>query len=91
MSKATREGDPAVAAAAVDAFQQAVALYPNHAFTQSQLAEALWKAGKTASARIVALRARQLDAGNEQAGHADKRLPETRRRLIESILDPDSN
>ncbi len=91
LSQATRENDPAAALAAVDAFQTAVALYPNHAVTQSQLAEALWKAGKTEAARAAASRARQLDQINEQAGHADKRLPVARRRLVEDILGQDSN
>lgn len=91
LSKATREGDPAAAESAADAFQQAVALYPNHAVTQSQLAEALWKAGKVDPARDAARRARHLDQINEQAGHTDKRLSDARRRIIATILGQDSN
>jgi hypothetical protein len=91
LSQATREQDSAAALAAVEAFQMAVALYPNHAVTQSQLAEALSKAGKIAAAREAARRARQLDQINEQAGHADKRLSDARRRLVDTILGQDSN
>jgi cytochrome c-type biogenesis protein CcmH/NrfG len=91
LAKANRQDDAVASDAAVDSFQQAVSLYPNHAATQSLLAEALQKAGKTRAARDAARRAGELDQINERAGHADKRLPDARRRLVEEILKSDSN
>jgi hypothetical protein len=90
MAKAIGEQDSAAAALAVEAFERAAARYRNHAVLQSQLAEALWKAGKTPAARDAARSARDLNQINERAGHTDKRLPESRRRLMDEILT-DSN
>jgi tetratricopeptide (TPR) repeat protein len=73
---------------AADAFQQAALLYPNHAQTQSELAEALWKAGRNQQARSAARQAIALDSINEQAGHIDKRLAADRRELMTKILQP---
>jgi hypothetical protein len=81
----TEEG--AAAAAAVAAFEQAAALYPNHAQTQSGLAEALWKTGSQEPAQQAARRALALDATNEQAGHIDKRLPADRREMMKRIVE----
>jgi tetratricopeptide (TPR) repeat protein len=66
--------------------RQAVALYPNHAAAQSQLAEALSLAGRHDEARAAARRALELDAINERAGHIDKRLPKGRLKLMDEIL-----
>lgn len=74
------------ASSAADAFQQAISLYPHHALTQSELAEALWKCGRTEEARLAAQQAQLLDSVNEQAGHIDKRLPPDRRELMARIL-----
>jgi len=79
---------------AADAFQAAISLYPNHALTQSELAEALWKGGRPEAARLPAQKARDLDLVNKQAGHVDKQLPPDRFELMSRILearDPDPN
>jgi O-antigen ligase len=81
-----RTGEQADAAAAADAMLQAVALYPNHALGQSQLAEALALAGRQDEARLAARRALGLEAINERAGHIDKRLPKGRLELMKQIL-----
>jgi hypothetical protein len=82
-------GQMADASAAVDAARQALTLYPNHAITQSQLAEGLSLAGRPDEARQVARRALELDAINEHAGHIDKRLPKGRLELMQKILAAD--
>jgi hypothetical protein len=74
------------ASRAAEAFRRAVALYPNSAILQAEMAEALWKAGETDSARAAAERARELDAIAAQAGHKDKRLPVAQRGLMMQIL-----
>jgi O-antigen ligase len=74
------------AVAAAEAMRQAVALYPNFAVGQSQLAEALRLSGQPDEARQAARRALEVDAINERAGHIDKRLPAGRRELMAEIL-----
>ncbi|MBI3860544.1 MAG: hypothetical protein HY290_01465 [Planctomycetia bacterium] len=91
LSKASRGGDSADATAAANAFRRAAGLYPNHAVTQAQLAEALQAAGEPEAARQAATRALELDGINERAGHVDKRLPPARSRTIGEILRQDSN
>jgi len=83
--KRTEEAADAIEAAA--AFRHANALYPNHAQSQSELAESLWKAGEVEPARDAARRAFELDAINEQASHADKRLTAARQDLMRRILN----
>jgi hypothetical protein len=87
LAKFARSEDHADADAAVAALKQAATLYPNHATTQSRLAEALGKAGWQEPAQQAARRALALDAINEQAGHIDKRLPAARRDLMQQLLD----
>lgn len=86
LSKFNQTGDLSDASSAADAFQQAIALYANHAQTQSELAEALWKGGLVERARDPAGWALALDAINERAGHIDKLLPAPRRELMSEIL-----
>jgi tetratricopeptide (TPR) repeat protein len=79
---------------AADAFKKAIGLYPNHAFTQSELAEALWKADRPEEARLAAQQANYLDSINKQSGHVDKQLQPDRRDLLSKILgspEPDPN
>lgn len=87
LGKFNRTKDAADAFEAAEAYRQAVTLYPNHAQSQSELAEALWKAGRAEPAQVAARRARELDAINEAAGHADKRLSTARRDLMIRILE----
>jgi len=82
-----RTGQQADASAAAAAMRQAVALYPNHALTQSVLAEALALDDRQDEARQAARRALELDAINECAGHIDKRLSKERLKLTNEILD----
>jgi tetratricopeptide (TPR) repeat protein len=81
-----RTGKQVDAAAAVDALRPAISLYPNHALTQSELAEALALAGSKDEARQAARRALELDSINERAGHIDKRLPKGRLELMDRVL-----
>ncbi|HLJ11581.1 MAG TPA: O-antigen ligase family protein, partial [Planctomycetaceae bacterium] len=85
LAKLSHTGAVEDAAAAAQAFERAVALYPNSAAAQSELAEALWKVGRMNEARLAADRACELDAINEAAGHIDKRLPVARRELMNRI------
>lgn len=78
---------PGDAALATAAFRQAVALYPNQARLQSQLAEALWKGEEYKAACVAARRASDLDAINEEAGHIDKRLTADRRKIVDQIVE----
>jgi hypothetical protein len=82
-----RSRSKADAAAAVNAMHQAVALYPNHALTQSLLAEALQLDGLQDEARQAAGRALELDEINERAGHIDKRLPKERLKLMMEVVE----
>ncbi|MGE5194970.1 MAG: tetratricopeptide repeat protein, partial [Deltaproteobacteria bacterium] len=82
-----RTGDKADASAAADALRKAVALYPNLALAQAELAESLWNAGAREAASAVARRARELDAINEQAGHIDKRLPAAKREFMKRLVE----
>ncbi len=84
-----RTRDPEDATAAAAAYAQAVALYPNHAQTQSELAGALSRAGEMGKARAAASRALELDTINVRAGHVDKQLPPARRELMKKILGED--
>ncbi len=86
MAKFQRTEETRDALRAAEAFRRAVALYPNNAVVQSELAESLWKAGETAPARAAAQRAQELDALAEEAGHSDKRLPAAGRELMTQIL-----
>lgn len=72
--------------AAADAFDQAVALYPNSPRLLSLLAEALGRAGRGAEARRTAERALHLHEINQEAGHVDKMLPEERLALLRSLI-----
>jgi tetratricopeptide (TPR) repeat protein len=87
LAKFARSDDHADANAAVAAFEAAAALYPNHAATQSSLADALGKAGRREHAQQAARRALALDSINEQAGHIDKQLPVTRKDLMQKLLE----
>ena len=75
------------ASAAADAFGRAVSLYPSQAAAQAGLGESLWKAGSRGAASTAARRALELDAINERAGHIDKRLPDSKRRLMKRIVE----
>lgn len=79
-------GEATDASQAAEALTRAATLYPNSAQLQADRAEALWKSGQAAQAREAAQRARELDAINERAGHIDKQLSPSRRKLMGDIL-----
>ena len=85
LAKFERQKDAAAAVHAADGFSQAVVYNPNHALLQSELAEALSKAGRFDEARTAAQRATQLEAINRAAGHRDKWLPAVRRKLMNEL------
>jgi tetratricopeptide (TPR) repeat protein len=66
-----RSNDPAHLAAAIDAYRQAVAWYPERALMHAQLAWALHLAGRADEAAAAADRAIELDAKNP---HAEQKL-----------------
>ena len=88
LARHQRSRDQADAALAADEFALAVDLYPHHAALQSELAESLWRAGQREAARSFAERAIELDEINRTAGHRDKLLDESRRSLLDEILQP---
>ena len=81
--KRTRQQADATAAA--EAMRQVVILYPNHALSQSILAEALALEGRQDEARQAARRGLELDAINDRAGHIDKRLSQDRLKLMHEL------
>jgi tetratricopeptide (TPR) repeat protein len=89
LTRYDRTRDPEDAVLAAEEFNRAVTLYPNHAELLSELAEAQWRAGETASARTFAERAQELDGLNQTAGHLDKILSESRREVLTRILASD--
>jgi tetratricopeptide (TPR) repeat protein len=79
-------GDPADGVLAADELTMAVALYPQQAELQSELAEAFWRGGRPDAARSFAERAIELDGINRTLGHLDKCLADPRRALLVEIL-----
>jgi O-antigen ligase/tetratricopeptide (TPR) repeat protein len=67
---------------ALEAYQRAAELYPNHALTRAKLAQAWQESGKHAKASQEAAEALRLDAITP---HTDQKLPETLRELMQKI------
>ena len=76
---------PADAAAAVEAIEHAMERYPNSVTGRRILAEALNAAGRTADAKVAALRTLELDALYQKLGHFDKTLTAEERAAMQSL------
>jgi hypothetical protein len=78
-----RSNDPTHLAAAIDAYRQAAAWYPERALMHAQLAWALHLAGDANEAAATADRAKALDAQNP---HAEQKL--SRQTVYDPSLEP---
>ncbi len=69
----------------VEAYEQAVALYPASSMLQAELAVACQDAGQIEKAQRAAQQAVRLDDINHRAGHRDKYLPDSVLQQLQSI------